>query len=73
MKIIRKQFNQESELIDCIVLKSYATREDFNNLQSKMWQKVDYDYCGKPKLTNWKNKSIITTKTGHKFQFELKK
>jgi len=73
MKIIRKQFNEEGELMNAFILKANATINDWNKLQNKMWQKVEYSYCEVPNMTNWKNKSIIRTKSGHKFQFELRK
>lgn len=73
MTIIRKQFNEAGELMNAFVLKANATIKDWNELQNKMWQKVEYSSYGVPNMTNWKNKSIMRTKSGHKFQFELRK
>ncbi len=73
MEIIRKQFNEEGQIISAFVLKENATLKDWNDLQHKMWQKVEYSSYGIPNMTNWKNKSILRTKNGHKFYFEFKK
>lgn len=73
MTIIRKQFNEDGELISAFALKSNATIKDWNELQNKMWKKVEYSSYGVPNMTNWRNKSTMRTKSGHKFQFELRK
>jgi hypothetical protein len=70
MKIIRKQFDESGKLIDSLILKSNATRKEWLILQEKMWKKVEYSNLDIPKITNWLNKSIIHTKTGHTFEFQ---
>ncbi len=71
MKIIRKQFDESGKLINSFILKSNVKRKDWILLQEKMWKKVEYTSFDIPKITNWSNRSIVHTKTGHTFEFLL--
>ena len=69
MRIIRTHIKDNGNT-DTSVIKENATREEWMKLQNRMWSKSVYSAYGKPNLTNWKTRSILTTSAGHTFEFK---
>jgi hypothetical protein len=71
MKIIRKQFSNNSEVLTKIVINSSASQNDWRKLVEKCRNKCSCSHYGMPHMTVWSNKINMRSRTGHHFQFEL--
>ena len=73
MKITRKQYNEDGQLIERIVITQNATRSTFQNLQEKAWSRCEWSKMDIPSLTNTSSKCWMKTKSGNSFEFTLHK
>jgi hypothetical protein len=71
MKVVRKQFGKEGQLISKVVIDNDATNKYWNQLIERCRTKCEWTTLGMPRMIVWSNKVQLHTKTGHHFQFEL--
>lgn len=71
MKVVRKQFDKNGELISRVVITESATNKYWNNLVERCRNKCTWSNIGIPTMTVWSNKCRLTTRNGHSFEFIL--
>jgi hypothetical protein len=71
MKVVRKQFGQNGQLISKVVIDNNATTKYWNNLIERCREKCEWTKHDMPRMVVWSNKVQLHTKTGKHLQFEL--
>ena len=71
MRIIRKHYDVNGNLVTRSVVKSNATLKDFQDIQGRAWAKCEWSSMDLPNLTNWLKRCIVKTKNGNHLEFTL--